>query len=115
MYLNTVLIAALATVALANPLAEQQAKGPRADCNNKVYNCLLTYLNFQPTSIQSYCTSFLSISTSIKTSTSTSTSYDRIDARLLGGALLMIVGQRIQELSRSVTLLLLLWMDLPSR
>ena len=79
MYLYTALIATLATAALANPVAEQQAKGPRAEkCNNNVYNCLLTYYNFQPTSIQSYCTSFLSISTSTKTLTSTDTSYDRI-------------------------------------
>ena len=79
MYLYTALIAALASAAFANPVAEQQAKGPRAEkCNNNVYNCLLTYYNFQPTSIKSYCTSFLSISTSTKTLTSTDTSYDQI-------------------------------------
>jgi hypothetical protein len=79
MHLLTTLIAALATLALANPLAEQQqVKGPRAEkCNSNVYNCLLTYYNFQPTSIQSYCTSFLSITTVTKTSTTVETSYDQ--------------------------------------
>ena len=82
MYLFTAFIAVLAVKALANTLAEQQqANSPRAEkCNSNVYNCLLTYYDFQPTSIQSYCTSFLSITTLTKTSTTVETSYDQIDA-----------------------------------
>lgn len=82
MYLFTTIIATFIFAAFANPVAEQQGgKGPRAEkCNSNVYNCLLSYYNFQPTSIQSYCTSFLSISTSTKISTTVNTSYDRINA-----------------------------------
>jgi hypothetical protein len=71
------IIAALAVVGSASPVAEEQQLSPRAECcNNNVYNCLLNHYNFKPASIQSYCTSFLSITTSTKVSTTTETSYD---------------------------------------
>jgi hypothetical protein len=111
MYFLTPLIAALATLALANPFTEQQqGKGPRAEkCNSNVYNCLLTYYNFQPTSIQSYCTSFLSITTVTKTSTTVETSYDWINAQVSGGDVLIITGHRTRRrLLRRVLLLVLL-------
>jgi hypothetical protein len=102
MYLPTALIAALAALALANPFAEQQqqgGKGPRAEkCNSGVYNCLLSYYDYNPTSIQSYCTSFLSITTSTKVLTSTDTSYDWMNVWWLGGVMLMGIGHRIRRL-----------------
>ena len=100
MYLLTALVAALATLALANPFAEQQqGKGPRADkCNSNVYNCLLTYYDYNPTSIQSYCTSFLSITTSTKILTSTDTSYEWMNMQWVDGAMLTITEHRTRRL-----------------
>ena len=71
------IIAALAVVGSASPVAEKQQLSPRAErCNNNAYNCLLNYYSYQSASIQSYCTSFFSITTSTKVLTTTETSYD---------------------------------------